>query len=94
MDIVDHGPAFIASVIKYIGLQLADVADPTGDLLLHQMVTQQGQSELPTEGEGDTLPPPLPNTSGGQGSRSARLLLPALPEEDVVSRGSCGEGLA
>ena len=92
MDIVDHGPAFIASVIKYIGLQLADVADPTGDLLLHQMVTQQGQSELPAEGEGDTLPPP--NTSGGQGSHRARLPLPALPEEDVVSRGSCGEGLA
>ena len=90
MDIVDHGPAFIASVIKYIGLQLADIADPTGDLLLHQTVSQQGQeppaaASAADGGEGDVPLPPLQQmyVAGEHSSRSARFPLPALHEDTV-----------
>ena len=98
MDIVDHGPAFIASVIKYIGLQLADIADPTGDLLLHQTVSQQGQEPPATAsaadgGEGDVPPLHQMYVAGERSSRSARFPLPALPEDAVRNPGLCvGEG--
>ena len=90
MDVVDHGPAFVASVIRYIGMQLADVADPTGDLLLHQAVSQLDREPPPyVDGQGEALleQQQQPNVVE-RGSRSARLPLPTQPE-DVVRLG-CG----
>ena len=34
MDIVDHGPEFVDSVIEYIAAQLSIVVDPTGEFLM------------------------------------------------------------